>query len=537
MAKGSGSAHVPTDDSTLSLAELMHTLGTPLMRSLTDSNRLARPTGGPAFYDRLDELPGSAGGILLLPGIDASSPVAVDAITAASAHGYSAVVVKLRDASPQRAIAAADDGAVALLAVADDASWSHLADLITSVMRNRSIASSLSEPNGGDLFTLANAIAAAAGGAVAIEDIEQNVLAYSNLDQPIDSLRRDGILARQVPDLAKHKEQYRTVMLTPGVVRFERDPSDGEAARIAAAVRAGKEELGSIWIIDANDNFGTDAEHALLDATRLAAIHLLQARNSLNLERQIRREWLRSVFEGAAVFGRTAALAGVVADLPSIVVGFAFVSDDSGTQPLPSMLLSVIERYCAVFQANITGVSLGAVTYILIPAVHDSSLATRIAAGAASAVLAQLGEPVLVGISSPRTGTDLIAGLRREADEVLSVLSEVSGMPELAHATDVRPQLLLLHLARELDANPRLRHPGVAALLDHDDRKGTEYRESLTAYFDEGGNIGKASARLTVHPNTLRYRLKHADELFALNLDEPDERLTIWLQLRLAQAR
>jgi DNA-binding PucR family transcriptional regulator len=37
-----------------------------------------------------------------------------------------------------------------------------------------------------------------------------------------------------------------------------------------------------------------------------------------------------------------------------------------------------------------------------------------------------------------------------------------------------------------------------------------------------------------VHPNTCRYRLARAEQLFGLALADPDERLLLWLQLRLA---
>src|SRR5947208_10470999 len=51
-----------------------------------------------------------------------------------------------------------------------------------------------------DLFSLANAIAAMMDAAVAIEDPQSNLLAYSNLGHPIDEAREQTILARKNPD-------------------------------------------------------------------------------------------------------------------------------------------------------------------------------------------------------------------------------------------------------------------------------------------------------------------------------------------------
>ena len=46
--------------------------------------------------------------------------------------------------------------------------------------------------------------------------------------------------------------------------------------------------------------------------------------------------------------------------------------------------------------------------------------------------------------------------------------------------------------------------------------------------------VASAAHQLGVHPNTLRYRLRQVDELFDITLDHPDDRLSVWLQLRAA---
>ncbi|MFD0330800.1 helix-turn-helix domain-containing protein [Streptacidiphilus monticola] len=71
-------------------------------------------------------------------------------------------------------------------------------------------------------------------------------------------------------------------------------------------------------------------------------------------------------------------------------------------------------------------------------------------------------------------------------------------------------------------------------MLAHDRAKGTQYGPTLTAWLDAVGNVAEAAQRLTIHPNTLKYRLRRAKELFGLDLDHPDDRLSCWLQLRLA---
>ncbi|MFE2129706.1 helix-turn-helix domain-containing protein [Streptomyces amritsarensis] len=66
----------------------------------------------------------------------------------------------------------------------------------------------------------------------------------------------------------------------------------------------------------------------------------------------------------------------------------------------------------------------------------------------------------------------------------------------------------------------------------HDAEHGTAYGASIAAWLDELGDIATAASLLRVHPNTLRHRLRRARELFALDLDDPDVRLAVWLELR-----
>lgn len=521
----------------LSVGDLVDTLGDQLIHSLTGTLGLDEQVSVPVVYDSLDELPDIPGGVLLLAGVDPSSAESPEAVKRAAARGFCAVVIKSRGSGHAEIVRIGTSVQVAVLRVVDDAPWTQVSNLITALLRSRSISDHEGGSSGGDLFLLANVVSGAFGGAVAIEDLDRNLLSYSNLgNHPIDQLRRNGILARQVPDLAKHTEQYRTVMRTDGIVRFPFDPSDGELPRCAAAVRAGREELGTIWVIESDGPSGAEAETVLLEATRLAAIHILQARSSVNLERQVRAEWLRSVFDGPGSDLSTATRFGLLPNIPSVVVAFEFTATDSAsTEPLVRQLVDIVEQHCSAFRANISCVSIGPIAYVLFPAVREADFALRLADGAAAAVESRLGHGVYAAVSSPRTGADELAELRREAFEVLRVLSSTPDLPAVASAADVHSELLLTHLERELKDKPRLRHPGVSSLIEHDRTKGTDYIGSLCAYFSALGDVGAAARQLNVHPNTLRYRIRRAESLFDLRLGRSDDQLAIWLQLRLAK--
>ncbi|HCA86348.1 MAG TPA: hypothetical protein DEQ61_13105, partial [Streptomyces sp.] len=126
------------------------------------------------------------------------------------------------------------------------------------------------------------------------------------------------------------------------------------------------------------------------------------------------------------------------------------------------------------------------------------------------------------------------AALRREADGILRATAAGSPARTAATADDVRHRILLDRLGDELDRDPWLRQPGIGDLLAHDREQGTDYATTVTEWLDAVGDVASAAARLKVHPNTLRHRLRRIRELFRVDLDDPDVRLAAWLELRRA---
>jgi hypothetical protein len=84
---------------------------------------------------------------------------------------------------------------------------------------------------------------------------------------------------------------------------------------------------------------------------------------------------------------------------------------------------------------------------------------------------------------------------------------------------------------------PRLREGTAPAVLAHDTRHGTAYAATLSAFLAAGGEVAAAARELSVHPNTCRYRLARAQQVFGFDLEDPDQRLVLRIGLRLAGLR
>ena len=71
----------------------------------------------------------------------------------------------------------------------------------------------------------------------------------------------------------------------------------------------------------------------------------------------------------------------------------------------------------------------------------------------------------------------------------------------------------------------------LAMLRAQDDQSGTAYVDTLYEWLRHPGDPRAASKALRIHPNTLRYRMAKLGELADVDLDDPDTRLALLVQL------
>jgi len=152
-----------------------------ILRVLLAPHGLDVDVAGVVVHDPIDTPRIDSGDVVLAVGVDADSHDAMGLIEAAGQSGAVAVVVKLRDesATTDRAEGAAKQAGIALLAADRNVAWGHLYSLLRTAMASLGIQSGPG-PGGvavGDLFTLANAVAAMVGGPTTIENPESTVLA------------------------------------------------------------------------------------------------------------------------------------------------------------------------------------------------------------------------------------------------------------------------------------------------------------------------------------------------------------------------
>lgn len=519
----------------VSLARVLEDLGDTLLVLVSGNAGHVSDISGVVIHDPVDEpvLPRNS----LVFGVGVRDPGEVAALLRTLGRGdAAALVLRSPVPTPPDVVQAVAESGVPLLGLTRGASWTQLAALLRSLLAEGDFGDEGTQTLGGipsgDLFAVANAVAALIDAPITIEDRSSRVLAFSGHQDEADRSREETILGRQVP------ERYSRLLTERGVFRDlyrsdqpvyvdPPDSSDFSVPRVAVAVRAGDEVLGSIWAA-VREPLSADRTQAMCDSARLVALHLLRIRAGADVERRLRADLVSTALEGGAGAGDAVSRLGL-ADQPVVVLALS-VPDLPDRQRLTdgfAMHLSAVYPRCAT-------ALVGDVAYGLVPVARDGDgeqRAVRIAAD----FLDRIGgrSRAVIGIGQVASDTGGLPAARVSADRTLRVLRAGNGGGRrVARLADVHAEALLMEL-RDLAAAHKDQPTGpVARLYGYDEQHGTKLVQTLRAWLDTFGDVTAASAGMFVHPNTFRYRLRRAAEVSGIDLSDPGQRFAAMLEFR-----
>lgn len=532
------------------LGRVLGHLGTTFLDVVAGQPDPAAGIGGVVIYDPLDEPPLPAGALVLGVGVHGSEQV-TRLLGAIGERGGTGLVVRAPAPVDARVRAAVARTGTVLCALTRGASWNQLAALLRSLLADDGLQAAGQETIGGvpagDMFALANAVAALLDAPVTFEDRSSRVLAFSGRQDEADLSRVETILGRQVP------ERYTRVLDERGVfqalyggdrpVFVDLRPAglpEIQVPRVAIAVRAGDEILGSIWVATPAP-LSPAREQALADSAKLVALHMLRVRAGADVQRRLRADLVATALEGGPGTADAVARLGLAG---RAVVVLALGLRDADTEGALSLARLEAERqraadalalHLSAVQAGAAVALLNGVAYGLVPVLSGRADADERVAAIARDFLDRTGErvPGLIGIGC---AAEDIAGLTRSragADRALRVLRARAGSLRVARAADVHVESLLLQLGDLAGADTHTPTGPIARLLGYDRAHGGALAPTLRAWLDAFGDVIAAAAAMRVHPNTFRYRLRRITEVSGLDLQDAEARFAAMLQLRL----
>ena len=451
--------------------------------------------------------------------------------------------------------AAADESGVAVLGLSRGAPWGHLAEMLRSLLAEGDVAVAESESLGGlpsgDLFAVANAVASLLDAPITIEDRNSRVLAFSGRQDEADPSRVETILGRQVPErysrILHERGVFRELLRSDRPVFIEPPTPDGNDGfslpRVAIAVRAGDEVLGSIWAA-VNAPLSDERTEALCESAKLVALHLLRVRAGADVQRRVRADLLSSALEGRSRCAARPSGGSASRGQPLLVLGVALDERAHGRPDADSAAVEHERQRLSDAFAHAPGSRALAVggrgdrrSHLRATAPHRRRRGSR---GTGSAGRPGLPRPRRRPAARPRRGRSGGAATwpgwptaGRRVDRVLRVLREGRGDRRIGRLDELQGEALILEL-RDLAAARGDEPTGaLARLVDYDRAHRGNLVETLRAWLDAFGDVVAAADSVFVHQNTFRYRLRRVAEVGQMDLTDPDQRFAAMLQLRI----
>ncbi|MGW0205546.1 PucR family transcriptional regulator [Streptomyces sp. NPDC003233] len=316
------------------------------------------------------------------------------------------------------------------------------------------------------------------------------------------------------PDPVRRDEMLHAVAKEAGPVRI-RD-------RLITLIRPHGEILGVLALVDARDEADEHTVLALGHAAASLALELTHLRNLAEVELRLHRELADDLLAGTDEPSAYARSEAVGHDLHGshyvVVVQWSNRSaDDSFAQTVSRAAVAVGMRSLLTRRSD-------HVVLITGDRPHARALYEALAreTGTRSGT---------IGVSAPSASLNDIPHHYLEAQRAL----EVRRQSRERYGTTFFDELGLYRILgpgsdyRELET---FVHEWLGQLIDYDSRHHAAMVETLSRYFDCGGNYDETADSLAIHRSTLRYRLQRIRDISGHDLANVEDRLNLQVATR-----
>ncbi|MGW4683932.1 PucR family transcriptional regulator [Streptomyces sp. NPDC004244] len=316
------------------------------------------------------------------------------------------------------------------------------------------------------------------------------------------------------PDPVRQNDMLHTVAREFGPVRI-RD-------RLIALVRPHGEILGVLALVDPLDEADEHTVSALEHAATLLALALAHLRNLAEVELRLHRELVDDLLAGTDAASAYARSEAVGHDLHRshyvVVVEWSNrTADDSFAQTVGRAASAIGMRSLLTQRSD-----------HIVLVVDDRPHARALHEALARETGTRSGT---IGVSAPSDSVPDIPHRYQEAQRAL----EVRLNSRERYGTTFFDELGLYRILGPGADHQELEgfvHEWLGQLIDYDSRHHAAMVETLSRYFDCGGNYDETAASLAIHRSTLRYRLQRIREISGNDLANVEDRLNLQVATR-----
>jgi sugar diacid utilization regulator len=394
-----------------------------------------------------------------------------------------------------------------------------------------------------DLQRLAEGLAQRLGRPIAIDDPQNNLICHTAHDGSVDKHRVESVMRLRAPDeviahiLAHGIATAEEPVHVPGRADIELLP------RLCFPVRCQGLLFGFLWVIEPEDGLPDDQVQAAVEVAAEAGNLLYRQKLVDDLADSRERELLRDLLSTDTAVSTAAAELLVDEELLPAGCSVAVLVVQVGAterEGLRTTLQAVLRRagrrtqpFSALSMALAGGRGVLFVAGRRAPTAPDLRATGEHVRDELRKALGDDSE-VRVGIGPVVPGPEQAADSAARARETLDVTAVVRDLGAVAAWDDLGVYRLLVQLP--LTSLPDSAVPaGLRALLSQD-ADGVLVK-TLETWLDEGCDVRRSVAHLSVHRTSLYYRLGRIEEITGVSLDDGRNRLDLHLGLKLARLK
>ncbi|MFB7861248.1 PucR family transcriptional regulator [Streptomyces sp. NPDC056069] len=316
------------------------------------------------------------------------------------------------------------------------------------------------------------------------------------------------------PDPVRRNDMLHAVARKVGPVRMK--------DRLITLVRPHGEILGVLALVDALGEADEHTVFALEHAAASLALELAHLRNLAEVELRLHRELVDDLLAGTDAASAYARSEAVGHDLHRshyvVVVEWSNRTADDSFARTVSRAASAVGMHSLLTRRS------GHVVLVADDRPHARALHEALARETGT-------QSGAIGVSAPSDSVPDIPHRYQEAQRAL----EVRLSSRERYGTTFFDELGLYRILGPGADHQELEtfvHEWLGQLIDYDSRHRATLVETLSRYFDCGGNYDEAAASLAIHRSTLRYRLQRIREISGNDLANVEDRLNLQVATR-----
>jgi DNA-binding PucR family transcriptional regulator len=375
---------------------------------------------------------------------------------------------------------------------------------------------------------------------ITIEDANHRLLAYSTHEDCTDAARIATIIGRRVPEKVINslwKEGIIPALLnSKNPVRVAQLSDTDFGDRVAVSIWKNEEVLGFIWALEIDKKLDEEDLALLKKAAEATKNQLLQVQTRKNKKEERYQEFfwklLTSHFKMNDDINNQFQILQISPPSQFVIVVFQFSKDISREQEkqidyvlkpvhLPKIILNTIDHYQLILLISLDQIE------------HPMQTLNKLSELFVGKMNERFGvERIVTGISGVHRDFQKVEKAHKEALTVLSIKGKFPTEVKEILSYQSLGIYQYIHLLLDKKVKDEYENYSLKKLHEYDQKYHSDLVETLEVFLNKDSNVNEAAKVLNVHVNTLNYRLKRISEIGEINLKDVNQKLTLFLDLK-----